>query len=190
MKTSDSVFLIGPMGAGKSTVGRRLAHMLKRRFIDCDKEIERRTGVSIPVIFEVEGEAGFRAREKAVLADLACQAGIVLATGGGAVLDADNRRQLLQNGFVVYLSTSVEEQLRRTRRDTNRPLLQTPDPHRRLAELSQLREPLYREIADIVIRTDGRQARRVVQTILGRLKGCDADPKASSIRALSHSCKP
>jgi shikimate kinase len=190
MKTSDSVFLIGPMGAGKSTVGRRLAHMLKRRFIDCDKEIERRTGVSIPVIFEVEGEAGFRAREKAVLADLACQASVVLATGGGAVLDADNRWQLLQNGFVVYLSTSVEEQLRRTTRDTNRPLLQTPDPHRRLAELSQIREPLYREIADIVIRTDGRQARRVVQTILERLKGCDAYHKASSTGALSNSCKP
>lgn len=190
MKTSDSVFLIGPMGAGKSTVGRRLAHILKRRFIDCDKEIERRTGVSIPMIFEMEGEAGFREREKTVVAELACQAGIVLATGGGAVLDADNRRCLLQNGFVVYLSTSVQEQLRRTGKDTNRPLLQTPDPRRRLEELSQVRDPLYREIADIVVRTDGRQARRVVQTILGHLKRCDSYRKAASTGALADSCKP
>ncbi len=164
------------MGAGKSTVGRRLAAALGREFIDVDCEIERRCGVGIPLIFEVEGEAGFRQREKAAIAELAQRSGIVLATGGGAVLDPDNRRILADSGRVIYLRASVSEQLRRVGQDRNRPLLQTADPRARLAQLLEIRDPLYREIADWVIRTDGCQAREVVARILHRLEPvrCDA----------------
>jgi len=170
MDKPDNVFLVGPMGAGKTTVGRRLAQILQRRFIDSDKEIERRTGVDIPTIFELEGEAGFRLREKAVIADLTRRQGVVLATGGGAVLDADNRRCLVRRGIVVYLSASVDEQLRRTRCGTQRPLLRTTDPHARLAELLSVRKPLYREVADFVISTDAKQVGVVVQSILRYLE--------------------
>ncbi len=175
MDKPDNIFLVGPMGAGKTTVGRRLAQILQRRFIDSDKEIERRTGVDIPTIFELEGEAGFRLREKAVIADLTRRQGVVLATGGGAVLDADNRRDLVRRGIVVYLSTSVDEQLRRTRYSTQRPLLWTTDPHARLAGLLSVREPLYREVADFVISTDAKQVGVVVQSILcylGKRRSC------------------
>lgn len=166
MNSSGNLFLVGPMGAGKSTIGRRLAQELGREFADSDKEIEQRTGASISWIFEKEGEAGFREREKAMIDELTRKSGIVLATGGGAVLDADNRRCFQERGFVIYLCTSVEEQLRRTRRDSNRPLLQTPDPRAKLEELLRIRDPLYREVADFVVRTDGRYVRRVVQMIL------------------------
>lgn len=165
-RPSASLFLVGPMGAGKSTIGRLLAQSLMRPFVDSDKEIETRTGASIPLIFEKEGEAGFRLRERQVIEDLTTREGIVLATGGGAVLAPENRTWLSTRGFVVYLETSVDEQLRRTARDSNRPLLQTADPRARLTELLQIRDPLYREIADFVVHTDGRQSRRVATLIL------------------------
>ena len=166
MKVPGSLFLTGPMGAGKSTIGRQLARKLGLEFHDSDHEIEQRTGVDIPLIFEIEGEAGFRKREKAVIEELTRLPGIVLATGGGAILDPDNRKSLSTRGRVIYLHTSVSQQLKRTARDRNRPLLQTEDPRRRLEELMQVREPLYREIADLVINTDGKHVRDVVREIL------------------------
>ncbi|NJN46663.1 MAG: shikimate kinase AroK [Candidatus Competibacteraceae bacterium] len=172
MKHSSNLFLIGPMGSGKSTVGRRLARVLGREFIDSDKEIEQRTGVSISLIFEIEGESGFRGREKAIIAELTLRSGIVLATGGGVVLDSDNRRWLIQRGLVVFLSASVDEQLRRTRRDSGRPLLQTGNPRKRLEELFRIRDPLYREIADLIVRTDESPSRRVVENIVRNLPDC------------------
>lgn len=165
-----NVFLVGPMGAGKTTIGRQLARQLKRDFIDSDREIELRTGVDIPLIFELEGEAGFRARERCVIDDLTQQDGIVLATGGGAILDPDNRRHLAERGTVVYLETSPEQTLARTGRDKNRPLLQTEDPKRRLEELLAIRDPLYREIAALIVPTDGRTARDVVNQILRAIR--------------------
>ncbi len=162
---APNLFLVGPMAAGKSTVGRRLAQRLGYTFQDCDRELEERTGVDIPLIFELEGEAGFRAREKTLLDELTQQEGIVLATGGGAVLDPDNRTCLMGRGFVVYLCTSVEEQLRRTRRDQKRPLLQTDDRRARLESLKRERDPLYEQVADFTVSTDSRHMRRVVQSI-------------------------
>ncbi len=167
--TVPRIFLIGPMGAGKTTIGRRLAQVLDREFLDSDHEIEQRAGASIPLIFELESEAGFRAREKAVIAELTQRPGIVLATGGGAVLDPDNRRCLAGRGFVVYLYASVDEQLQRTRHDTQRPLLQTADPRARLASLLEQRDPLYREIADLVVSSDDQPLRAIVQQILDHL---------------------
>lgn len=160
------IFLVGPMGAGKTTIGRRLAQVLRRDFLDSDHEIEQRAGATIPLIFEVEGEAGFRAREKAVIAELTERPNIVLATGGGAVLDPDNRRCLVGRGFVVYLRASVDEQLRRTRHDDNRPLLQTADPRGRLTQLFEQRDLLYREVADLIVASDGQSPRTIVQRIL------------------------
>lgn len=160
------IFLVGPMGAGKSTVGRRLAQVLRRDFLDSDHEIEQRAGASIPLIFDMEGEAGFRAREKAVIAELTQRPTIVLATGGGAVLDADNRRCLVGRGIVFYLCASVDEQYRRTQIDGNRPLLQTADPRLRLAQLFEQRDPLYREVADCIVSTEGRPLKQVVRDIL------------------------
>ncbi|HQC73634.1 MAG TPA: shikimate kinase AroK [Candidatus Competibacteraceae bacterium] len=167
--TVPRIFLIGPMGAGKTTIGRRLAQVLDREFLDSDHEIEQRAGASIPLIFELESEAGFRTREKTVIAELTQRPGIVLATGGGAVLDPDNRRCLAGRGFVVYLYASVDEQLQRTRHDTQRPLLQTADPRARLASLLEQRDPLYREIADLVVSSDGQLLRTIVQQILDHL---------------------
>ena len=164
------VFLVGPMGAGKTTVGRRLAQALRRDFIDSDQEIEQRVGASIPLIFEVEGEAGFRAREKAVIAELTQRPAIVLATGGGAILDPENRRCLVGRGFVVYLHTSVNEQLCRTRYDNHRPLLQTADPRARLEALLTVRDPLYRDVADVTIASDGQSPRAIIQRILKHIQ--------------------
>ncbi len=163
-----NLILIGPMGAGKSTVGRQLAVASGREFFDSDQEIERRCGVDIPLIFEKEGEAGFRSRERAVIAELSQRRGIVLATGGGAVLDANNRRHLINSGRVVYLFASVAEQLRRIGNDPNRPLLQTGDPYTRLAELLAQRDPLYRATADQIVITDQCQTRDIVAQILAQ----------------------
>lgn len=174
MNLPGSLFLVGPMGAGKSTIGRQLAKALSRTFLDSDKEVEDRTGVDIPLIFELEGEAGFRAREHGVIDELTQRPGIVLATGGGAVLDPDNRRHLHERGQVIYLETSVDQQLARTARDRNRPLLQTEDPRARLEELMRVREPLYREVAHHVVDTDGRRVRDVVEDILRLVR--DAQP--------------
>ncbi|GIZ12794.1 shikimate kinase [Pseudomonas sp. NCCP-436] len=147
-----------------------LAKELRLPFKDSDKEIEQRTGANIPWIFDVEGEQGFREREQAVIAELAAQNGLVLATGGGVVMRPENRRALHDGGWVIYLHTSVEQQIDRTARDRNRPLLRSANPAQVLRDLMALRDPLYREIADIVIETDERPPRMVVQEILSRLE--------------------
>lgn len=165
-----NVILVGPMGAGKSTIGRLLARELHLVFKDSDKEIEVRTGADIPWIFDVEGEQGFREREQAVIADLCQEEGLVLATGGGAVMRPANREALRDGGWVVYLHTSVDQQLERTSRDRNRPLLRTANPGEVLRGLMATRDPLYREIADVIIETDQRPPRLVVQELLGRLE--------------------
>ena len=169
MKTPGSLFLTGPMGAGKSTIGRQLAKQLGLPFLDSDHEIESRTGVDIPLIFELEGEAGFRKREASVIDELTRLPNIVLATGGGAVLDPASREYLKTRGHVIYLHTSVNHQLKRTRKDRNRPLLQTDNPRKILEELMSIRDPLYREIAGLVIDTDGMRVRDVVKIIMQRL---------------------
>ena len=160
------IFLIGPMGSGKTAVGRAVARLLHLRVIDSDAEIEARTGVDIPFIFEKEGEEGFRAREREVIADLSLQDDVVLATGGGAILSEASRRLLAERGFVVYLEASIERQLERTRTGRHRPLLNTADPRARLIELMALREPLYRSIAQFVVGTDGRRVPLVAEAIV------------------------
>ena len=164
------VFLVGPMGAGKTTIGRQLARSLGLGFADSDTEIEARTGADIPWIFDVEGEAGFRDREEAVLAEMTSWDNTVLATGGGAVLRPANRQVLAERGFVIYLRTTLEEQLRRTRKDRNRPLLQTADPEGTLRRLFAERDPLYREVADLVIDTDSSSPKTVAQRVLASLR--------------------
>ncbi|MDM5176237.1 bifunctional shikimate kinase/3-dehydroquinate synthase AroKB [Massilia sp. DJPM01] len=166
---SENIFLVGLMGAGKTTIGRILARKLGKRFIDSDHEIEARTGATIPWIFEIEGEASFRRREAEVIRDLTAQDGIVLATGGGAVLDPASRAFLKQRGRVVYLRASVSSIMLRTTHDKSRPLLQTADPRKKLEELTAQREPLYREIADLVIDTGRPNVQSMVQTILTQL---------------------
>lgn len=157
-----SLYLVGMMGAGKSSVGRQLAKHLRKSFYDSDHEIERRTGVRIPLIFEIEGEAGFRRREAEVLAELARLPDIVLATGGGVVLDPGNRRCLAESGTVIYLRASPRELWHRTRHDRNRPLLRTADPLARLEELTRQRDPLYTEIADLIVDTGSQTVRTLV----------------------------
>lgn len=166
MSKQSRIFLVGPMGAGKTTVGRRLAKSLHRRFLDADHELEARTGVKIPLIFEIEGEAGFRAREKRLIAELTALEDIVLATGGGAILEADSREALASRGYVVYLHAPIAQLLARTRADTNRPLLQTADPAQRMRDLIEQREPLYREVADLIIDTGALTLGDIVQKIL------------------------
>lgn len=159
-------YLVGLMGAGKTSVGRVLAKRLRKAFLDSDHEIERRTGVRIPVIFEIEGEAGFRRRESAVIQELVTQQDIVLATGGGVVLDPDNRRALHGSGTVIYLRAAPGELYLRTRHDRNRPLLRTADPLARLEELHRERDPLYRDTAHLIVDT-GNQA---IRNLVGRLE--------------------
>ncbi len=158
------------MGSGKSTIGRQLSNALKKDFKDSDHEIVARTGASIPLIFEIEGVEGFRAREAAMIDELTQLDGIVLATGGGAVLRDENRGKLKERGVVIYLYASVDQLFERTSRDRNRPLLQTDDPHQKLQDLMEERDPLYHEVADIVVHTDDRSVRSVVKEILVRLK--------------------
>ncbi len=157
------------MGAGKSTIGRLLAKELHLPFKDSDKEIEVRTGANIPWIFDKEGEPGFRDRETAMIVELCHENGIVLATGGGAVMRPQNRQALRNGGRVVYLHASIEQQVARTSRDRNRPLLRNANPEKILRDLLALRDPLYREIADLVVETDERPPRMVVLDILERL---------------------
>jgi shikimate kinase len=169
MKHPKNLFLIGPMGAGKSAVGRQLARLLHLAFVDSDDEIEARTGVDIPFIFEKEGEEGFRKREAKVIDDLSQNDGIVLATGGGAVVDPQNRNFLGARGFVVYLYTTVDQQLARTRKGRERPLLENGDRRKILEELMADRDELYREVADLIVETDGRKVKAVADEILERL---------------------
>lgn len=154
MSVRANVILVGPMGAGKSTIGRQLAQLLNFEFVDSDHEIEARTGADIPWIFDVEGEEGFRRREESVIEELTQRQGIVLATGGGVVIREPNRRAISSRGIVVYLKTSIEQQLARTAKDRKRPLLQHAEPRKVLTELMKMREPLYVEVADFVVDTD------------------------------------
>ena len=169
-----NVYLIGPMGSGKTAVGKQLARLLHLQFYDSDAEIEQRTGVDIPYIFEKEGEAGFREREREVIDSLTQLKDVIVATGGGAVLLPQNREYLGSRGSVVYLQTSVEQQLERTRHGRQRPLLYTDDPERKLRELMNLRAPLYESIAAVVVSTDGRQVRAVAEEIVQRLQELSA----------------
>ncbi len=157
------------MGAGKSAVGRHLARTLHLSFVDSDDEIESRTGVDIPFIFEKEGEEGFRRREAAVIDDLSKIDGVVLATGGGAVVDPQNRSHLGGRGYVVYLYTTVDQQMSRTQRGRERPMLETADPRATLEELLATRDPMYREIADLVVETDGRKVKSVANEIIEQI---------------------
>lgn len=169
MKIPDNIFLIGPMGAGKTTIGRHLASALKKEFRDSDKEIEKRTGADIPLIFELEGEEGFRRREREMIDELSALHDLVLATGGGVVLDPQNRNYLMGRGLVIYLQASINQLMERTRYDRNRPLLQTDDPRARLEAIMETREPLYLECAEMVVDTGGRGVQSVVQEILQRI---------------------
>lgn len=168
MRTGN-VFLVGLMGAGKTTIGRQLAKALSKSFVDSDHEIEQRTGVSIPTIFELEGEAGFRVREAAMIEELTRREGVILATGGGVVLNPENRRFLKDRGTVVYLCAQVDDLLARTRHDRNRPLLQTADPRAKLTELLRQRDPLYREVADIVVDTGQQNVHTLVRQLEKKL---------------------
>jgi shikimate kinase len=170
MLSKRNIFLIGPMGSGKSAVGRHLARLCRFTFLDSDAEIEAKTGVDIAFIFEKEGEAGFRLREKEAIERLTLQEGIVLATGGGAVIDAANRRMLAERGAVVYLQTSIEQQLERTRHGRHRPLLNDTDPEEKLKELMLRRAALYAEIADLTVSTDGRRVQLVAEEIYHALR--------------------
>lgn len=165
-----NVFLIGPMGAGKSTIGRQLSNLLKMPFKDSDHEIIARTGASIPLIFEIEGEEGFRKRESAMIDELSQLDGVVMATGGGAVLLEENRGVLKERGAVIYLYASLDQLFERTSRDRNRPLLQTENPRARLEEIMTQREPIYQELADIIVHTDDRSVRSVVKELIVRLQ--------------------
>lgn len=168
--TQTNIFLIGPMGAGKTTIGRQLARRLNLDFFDSDREIEKAAGVDVATIFEFEGEAGFRKRECRAIRELTAKHGIVAATGGGAILAEENRRCLARSGTVIYLAASVDEQLRRTRHDKKRPLLQTSEPRQALLDLAEERNPLYQSIADIRVSTEGRNARGVVQFLAKALQ--------------------
>ncbi len=168
-KPHGNVYLVGPMGSGKTTIGQRVARLLGLEFLDCDHELEEQTGASVNLIFDVEGEAGFRARETRMLADLTGRQGVLVATGGGAVLSEENRRMLRRTGLVVYLKTSVAQQLKRLGRDRSRPLLQTADRRERLTCLAEQRDPLYDDVADIVFPAQNRSldavAERLADTI-------------------------
>lgn len=165
-----NIFLVGPMGAGKSTIGKRLAKQLNMAFSDSDSEIEARTGVDIATIFDIEGEEGFRKRERQMIDELTAKKNTVLATGGGAILAKENQRCLTSRGHVVYLRTSVAQQLARTSHDKSRPLLASGDPEARLKEIMRQREPIYDEIADMVVDTDHRHVNQVVKDIQKSLR--------------------
>lgn len=169
MSLPKRVVLVGPMGAGKSTIGRMLAKELGYRFLDSDRIIEERCGANIPWIFDVEGEDGFRQRETAMLAELSQYPQTVLATGGGAIMREENHAHLKRDAIVVYLKTSIDQQVERTRRDRNRPLLQNDDPAAVLRNLFAIRDPIYTELADIVMFTDRKSPRLVVRQLVNRI---------------------
>ena len=165
MEDKNNIYLIGPMGAGKSTIGKRLAKKLNYTFYDSDAEIENRTGVQIALIFDIEGEEGFRIREKRMIEELTGLNDIVLATGGGAILDRENRELLTSHGTVVYLSAGLSQLINRTLKDKNRPLLDTDNRESKIKELMALREPLYQETADFVVKTDRKSIKKIVDEI-------------------------
>ncbi len=172
MNPAPNLFLIGPMGAGKTSIGRHLSRHLGLRFVDLDHELEARTGASVSLTFEIEGEAGFRKRESVLLGELVRLCGIILSTGGGAVLDPDNRALLREHGFVVWLDADVETQLERLHADRQRPLLQGPNRRERLLHMAELRNPLYAQTADLRIKACGQgssafMARHVGEQIAG-----------------------
>lgn len=165
-----NLYLVGPMGAGKTTIGRRLARHLGMPFFDLDSELEKRTGADVSLIFDVEGEPGFRRRESGLLKELAARNGALIATGGGSVLEAENRRVMRHSGHVIFLKASVDQQLQRLERDKQRPLLQTPDRRQRLNALARARDPIYEELADLVVQSDGRSVPAMARWICRRLK--------------------
>ena len=164
-----NIILVGPMGSGKSTIGNIIARRLNREFQDSDHHIERRTGVDIARIFDIEGEQGFRDRETSALQELLSENNRVIATGGGSVIRSENQQLIKQQGFVVFLDTSLNQQMQRLRRDKKRPLLQTDDPRARLESLLKARRPIYLDLADLVIKTDKRVARRLATDIINQL---------------------
>jgi len=166
MLKHNNLFLVGPMGAGKTTIGRCLAENLDLEFVDLDSEIEDRCGANIPWIFDVEGEEGFRKRESKMLDEVTSRSGVLLATGGGAVLSKENREILMQRGYVVYLSASVGQLLERTAHDRNRPLLQVDNPRQVIEKLISDRDPLYREVADLIVVTEKRKPQLVSEDIV------------------------
>jgi len=170
MSALMNIFLIGPMGVGKTTIGRHIAEVLEMTFLDSDHEIEQHTGVSIPLIFEYEGEVGFRKRERAIITELTEQNNIILSTGGGVVLDANNRKQLQTRGHVIYLQATVDDLLERTAHSYNRPLLQTENPRERLEILIEQRHPLYTDVADVIFDTSNRSVRQVVKMVMKHLQ--------------------
>ncbi len=169
MAEKRNIYIVGPMGAGKSTIGRQIAQQLHLEFVDSDAEIERRTGAEIAWVFDVEGEDGFRKREADVISDLTEQQGIVLATGGGSIISKDVRNKLSARGFVVYLETTIDKQVARTQRDKRRPLLRSDNPRQVLEDLAGERNPLYEEIADLTVHTDDQSAKLVAKEIIDKL---------------------
>lgn len=171
MTEKRNIFLIGPMGAGKSTIGRQLAQLLNMDFVDSDQEIEQRAGADIGWIFDVEGEDGFRKREERIINELSQRQGLVLSTGGGSVVSKETRNHLSARGVVIYLETTVEKQFQRTQRDKKRPLLQgVEDPRQVLEDLAKVRNPLYEEIADITLQTDDQSAKLTANRIIELLQ--------------------
>lgn len=170
MLENNNLFLVGPMGSGKTTIGRQLARRLKKSFLDSDHEIEGHTGASISLIFDIEGESGFRAREVSMIDELTQKENIILSTGGGAVLAAENRAHLQERGTVIYLHASLKRLFYRTSRDKNRPLLQTDNPREKLRKIVKERDPLYRETADLIVETENRTVHQVVNYIIRQVK--------------------
>lgn len=179
MNPAPNLVLVGPMGAGKTSIGRKLAEHLGLAFVDCDHALEERTGATVPLIFEHEGEPGFRARESALLAEVMQGRDQVVATGGGAVLDPANRRCLHARGFVVFLRASVEQQLERLARDRSRPLLATGDKREKLEALAAVRGPLYQDVADLVFDAEGLAVATAAQRLLAVLEPLWQRPEAA-----------